>query len=77
MEGAYDQLIRKLDQFIRKYYRNQIIRGGIYSTILISGYFILISLIEYFGRFGTATRAMIFWSSVFLIGFVLFWSMLA
>ena len=72
MEGTYDQLIRKLDQFIRKYYRNQIVRGAIYSLLLLLSYFIIISLIEHFGRFGSFTRGLLFYSSIILTGFVLF-----
>lgn len=57
----YKLLIHKLDEFIRKYYKNRIIRGSIYfaSIFLISVLFI--SSIEYFGHFNTAFRTVLFY----------------
>ena len=35
IQDNYQLLIEKLDQFIRKYYVNQLIRGSLYATGLI------------------------------------------
>jgi len=59
MESNYNLLIRKLDQFIRKYYKNLIIRGLIYSLTVILFFFLLIVLMEYMGRFNHITRLML------------------
>ncbi|GAB4131025.1 MAG: ATPase [Bacteroidia bacterium] len=62
--GNYDVLIGKLDEFIRKYYKNLFIRGLLYATgILVSG-FLLAALLEYFGRFDILARTLIFWTFV-------------
>lgn len=58
--SAYDLLIQKLDAFIRKYYKNQLLRGGIYSVGLGLSLFLGITAAEYFGRFSTPVRAFLF-----------------
>ncbi len=72
----YQLLIQKLDQFIRKYYVNQLIRGILYSIALILALFITITVLEYFMYFPTGTRKILFYSfigisSLALIGWVL------
>jgi len=58
--SAYDQLIKKLDDFIRKYYKNQLLKGLIYSIALGLTLFLTVSVSEYFSRFGTPVRAVLF-----------------
>ena len=64
MASDYDLLIGKLDAFIRKYYKDQVIRGGLYSVGLLVLFFLGISLSEYVGRFGTTMRTLLFWGFV-------------
>jgi hypothetical protein len=65
-------LIRKIDEFIRKYYKNQLIRGLLYSLAALGTYFILIVLLEYVSWFNTGTRSILFYTflatAVFIIG---------
>ena len=52
---AYADLIQRLDQFIRKYYLNQIIRGSLYTLALVGICFLAVSLLEgnfYFDKVG-------------------------
>lgn len=52
---AYTALIQRLDQFIRKYYLNQIIRGTLYTLAVVGLAFLAINLLEgnfYFDRAG-------------------------
>lgn len=56
-----------LDRFIRKYYKNRMIKGALYSLCLLLSLFLIIALLEYFGYFGTVVRAILFWSYL-LIG---------
>ena len=58
----YSLLISKLDQFIRKYYINQGIRGSLYSIGLILGLFLLFNVLEYNFYFDTGTRKLLFYS---------------
>jgi len=46
-QDNYDLLIGKLEQFVRKYYSNQLIRGSIYFVALLLGLYLVDSLLEY------------------------------
>ncbi len=61
---GYNVLIQKLDAFIRKYYKNQLIRGVIYFASAILLFFFLVLLLEYFGRYQSTVRAILFYSFV-------------
>ena len=52
----YQQLISKLDQFIRKFYLNRLIRGVLYSVGLILLLFVLINVLEYYFYFDTVVN---------------------
>lgn len=67
MTGNYRVLIEKLDEFIRKYYRNQVIRGSIYATGITIGFFLFISLAEYFAWMGSSLRTALFFIYVFTV----------
>ncbi len=56
------ELLQKLDEFIRKYYKNQLLRGGIFFVGGVLSFFLLVSLLEYFGRFNTGVRTVLFYS---------------
>ncbi|HNS17105.1 MAG TPA: hypothetical protein PKH94_01840 [Bacteroidales bacterium] len=59
--GNYGVLIRKLDQFIRKYYKNRIVKGLIYSVALVALFYLVVSLLEFIGHFGTQMRTVLFY----------------
>lgn len=61
-------LINKLDEFIRKYYKNQLIKGVLYSSGLLVSAFLIVVLLEYLGEFNTTVRSILFYS--FLSGSV-------
>ena len=62
MKGStYHQLIQKIDAFTRKYYVNQIIRGSIYFVAVALAAFLISAILEYFGRFPTAVRMVLFY----------------
>lgn len=71
MASDYALLIAKLDAFIRKYYKDQLIRGALYSAGLLVLFFLVASLGEYFGRFGTTARTLLFWGLLIAAGAVL------
>lgn len=47
------------------------IRGALYSVALILGAYLLVALLEYFGRFNIAVRTFLFWSFIAGCGYVL------
>lgn len=62
MGSNYDLLIRKIDEFIRKFYKNQLIKGLLYSMAVLATYFIVIIVLEYFSWFGTSVRVFLFYT---------------
>lgn len=81
MNGNYTYLIQKIDEFIRKYYLNKIIRGSIYlAAVLFLGYTI-ITLAEYYGNFNPLVRTLLFYSfitvNLYIIASYLFFPLLA
>ena len=64
--NSFDSLILKLDNFIRKYYKNQLIKGGFYFGFLILSFFLTFTLLEYFGNFNTIGRGFLFFSFLLL-----------
>ncbi|MCR4811492.1 MAG: hypothetical protein K5867_02710 [Bacteroidales bacterium] len=54
-------LIESLDSFIRKYYKNRLIRGILYASALLLSLFIVLVTAEYFGWFGRGVRTVVFW----------------
>ena len=68
---AFDKLIDQIDLFIRKYYKNQIIKGIIWFVGILLLTLLIVSGLEYFGRFGTIVRALLFFSFIFTNLFVL------
>ena len=67
----YRLLIDKLDQFIRKYYINQMIRGALYSTALILVLFLLVAYLEHSFYFDTGMRKVLFFSFISISGLAL------
>lgn len=65
MGSAFDQLLEQIDAFIRKFYKNQMIRGVLLFIGVFLFTFLLTTTLEYFGRFGSITRA------IFFFGFIL------
>ncbi len=64
MHTEHDLLISKLDAFIRKFYKDRLIRGVLYSVGLLVAFFLVAALLEFFGRFGTSVRTALFWGTL-------------
>jgi hypothetical protein len=71
MSSSYQGLLAKLDEFIRKYYKNQLLRGFIYSTGLVLLFFVTITLLEYYGHFNPGVRTVLFYSFIAACLFIL------
>ena len=55
-------LIQKLDEFIRQYYKNQLIKGVIYFTALVLVAFLTTVILEFFGRYNSLVRGVLFYT---------------
>ncbi|MGB3947842.1 MAG: DUF4175 family protein [Bacteroidia bacterium] len=71
MTSNYQSLLQKLDEFIRKYYKNQLLRGGIYSVGLVLLFFISVTVLEYYAHFSTLVRTLLFYSFLATSAFIL------
>lgn len=64
--SSFDRLLNQIDAFIRKYYKNQMVKGAIlFVGVLLFTYLAVITL-EYIGRFNMAVRASLFFGFIFL-----------
>mgnify|MGYP001627152587 FL=1 len=63
--GTFERLLEQIDAFIRKYYKNRMIKGLILFVGVFTSLFLLSSTLEYFGRFGHVTRATLFFVFIF------------
>lgn len=57
-------IIQKLDDFIKKYYRNQFLKGIVFYIVIFTVYFVSISSIEYFTFLPIITRTIVFYFSL-------------
>ncbi len=71
MSGDGNQLLQKLDEFIRKYYLNQLIRGALLTTGLLVASFLAFAILEYYGRFGITGRTIFFYALLLVSGVAL------
>jgi len=64
MVSKFNLLLHKLDKFIKRYYKNLIIRGVIYFAAITGIVFLLWILLEYYGYFSTAVRGILFYTFI-------------
>ena len=62
-----DILLKKLDVFIRKYHVNQLLKGIFLFMLVFLSYFIILTVLEYFNRFGVDARRILFFTSIFAV----------
>ena len=60
--SSYQLLISKLDQFIRKYYTNQILRGALITIALCVGLFLIYAFLEHQFYLSQGGRKLLFFS---------------
>ena len=66
-------LIKELQQYKRKYYLNQLLRGVLVGSALLLTAYLFVNTLEYFGRFPGAVRAVLLFSFLSLSLFTLFY----
>ena len=62
--GSFDRLLEQIDAFIRKFYKNQMVKGSILFVGVFLLSFLLTTTLEYFGRFGSFTRGVLFFTFI-------------
>ena len=56
-----NDLIIKLREFIKKYYINLMIKGGVLTILNLLLFFIVFSILEHFSNFDVGFRTFLFW----------------
>ena len=56
------ELFKKLNKFVKRFYTNQLIKGGIYCLAVLTIFFIVFSIAEYFTKFDVGIRTFLFWT---------------
>ncbi|MBQ4356090.1 MAG: hypothetical protein II757_05460 [Bacteroidales bacterium] len=62
---------RKIKEFVRKYYLNRLLRGGMLFVFVTLMVFIAYALLEYFSYFNSTVRTILFYSYLAIFGFTL------
>lgn len=71
--SSFDRLLEQIDSFIRKYYKNQMVRGGLLFVGVFLLSFLLTTSLEYVGRFNSLVRAILFYSFIAVNGAIFYW----
>ena len=71
MNKSIQLTLDKIADYKRKFYKNQLIKGILMSVALLVVAFLVINFLEYFGRFGTAFRFILFFSFIGLSAYTL------
>ena len=66
-----NNIIDKLDRFIKKYYKNKLLKGLLYAVAAVLLLYILVVVLEHFGYFGIAVRTILFWTFICVTGVIL------
>ena len=72
MEQRHD-ILQAIDAFIRKYYKNLLIRGALYAVGIVLTLFLAAVLLEHFGWLSRLARGLIFWLGLAAVAAVLGW----
>ncbi|MXV49777.1 hypothetical protein GS399_02260 [Pedobacter sp. HMF7647] len=64
--GNYQNLLIKIDAFIRKYYLNQVVRGCIYLAASLFISYLLVTFTEFYGNFSPIVRTFLFYGYIII-----------
>jgi len=71
--GNYELLIDKINQFIRKYYFNNFLRGLIFLGAGLFSAYVVVTVTEYFGNFNPGLRTLLFYFFILLNAGLICW----
>ena len=66
-------ILSALDAFIRKYYKNQLLRGALYAIGIVVTMFLAAVLLEHYGWLSRLGRGLIFWIGTATVAVVVGW----
>jgi hypothetical protein len=71
-KSTIQSLITQIEEYKNKYFLNKVLKGTIISASILLATYLLFNTLEYFGRFGTSVRAVLFFSFLFLFILTIF-----
>jgi hypothetical protein len=70
--NSISSLLLRIQEYRQKYYQNLLLKGLIFSSALLLTVFLAINALEYFGRFSTTVRGMLFFGFLAIFLFSLY-----
>ncbi len=62
--SKFENLLNQIELFIRKYYKNEMLKGVILFFVIFLFSFLIVNLLEYFGRFNQTARFVLFYTFI-------------
>ena len=69
----HTDILQALDAFIRKYYKNLLLKGALYAVGIVGALFLAAVLLEHFGWLSILGRALLFWGGLAAVAGVTSW----
>lgn len=66
--AAYSTLLERIDEYKRRYFQNQLVKGSLFFVALLGTAYLLINTAEFVGRFSSGGRAVLFFSFLVAVG---------
>ncbi|MBN8823954.1 MULTISPECIES: DUF4175 family protein [unclassified Spirosoma] len=60
--AAYSTLLQRIDEYKKRYFQNQLVKGSLFFIALIGSGYLLVNTAEFIGRFSSTGRAILFFS---------------
>ena len=74
--SAYTTLLQRIDEYKRRYFQNQLVKGVLFFVALIGSSYLLINTAEFIGRFNSIGRGALFFGFLLTIVVGLYWLIL-
>ncbi|MGV3559648.1 DUF4175 family protein [Larkinella arboricola] len=73
MQDSIQTLLLRIEEYRKKFYINQIAKGAIFFIAFSLSIYLLMNTAEFFGRFSSPVRGMLFFGSLAVIAFALYY----
>lgn len=74
--NAYSTLLQRIDEYKKRYFQNQLVKGSLLFIALLGSGYLLINTAEFIGRFNSVGRAVLFFGFLLLSAVSLYWFIL-
>lgn len=71
--NAYTTLLQRIDEYKKRYFQNQLVKGSLLFVALLGSGYLLINTAEFIGRFNSVGRAVLFFGFLLLAMGSLYW----